>query len=504
MKHTFQIPLYALPEVTKTIVGLNKKAAKLGCPEIKLSLCPGSQKKSTKNFYVREQGSSEINPSGTTVVETVEIEVEFQTIIREGWTPVCRIEHVRAAKDKEGYTEKTENVVYPAPCHLPPDEIRASAKDREPVCDHCKVKRHRNETFILWNADAKASMQVGSTCLADFIGGTNADQALATFAFMSSVVTTIFDECNFDGERGAPYHRVAYDTDTTLQVIAHVIRLHGYLSKKDCTERHQQPTSQIVREWLRDHVWAVRNFAGTVKQYAMSHPTFVEGGTTLLSTEEQLAPLYASAEHELRGRASVGQRQIQVNSAGCNRIFVAIPLAITDADRSAAAGCRALLMRVTETEGYMSDLRDVVSNDLVSEAKLGLLTSAIPTYMRLVAREDRRTRFEKSVAVGKPEERLTLQLRYVNSKFFPAQPEFGRSEVTLVEFTDEGGKNLYTWWTSSSITPWKIDGLVLAKATVKNHKAQDGVMTTNLGRVARAPAPKPPKEKKPRKTPATV
>jgi hypothetical protein len=41
----------------------------------------------------------------------------------------------------------------------------------EPRCEHCRRRRKRVETFVLWHAATRRVRQVGSACLRDFLGG---------------------------------------------------------------------------------------------------------------------------------------------------------------------------------------------------------------------------------------------------------------------------------------------------------------------------------------------
>ena len=73
----------------------------------------------------------------------------------DGWTFLARIE----------WTDNDEAVVFTAP------GIEGIDRDRlAPMwCDHCGIKRYRKYTYAVRNDDGN-ELQVGSTCLKDFLG----------------------------------------------------------------------------------------------------------------------------------------------------------------------------------------------------------------------------------------------------------------------------------------------------------------------------------------------
>jgi len=71
-------------------------------------------------------------------------------------------------------------------------------------CDHCGVERQRNETFIVKNVKTDKMVQVGSTCVDDYVGTKTLPQLMAAFdinAIMYDV--EYFDDMNNEFARGA-------------------------------------------------------------------------------------------------------------------------------------------------------------------------------------------------------------------------------------------------------------------------------------------------------------
>jgi hypothetical protein len=67
--------------------------------------------------------------------------------------------------------------------HVPSIRVVGSVAPRldhrrfaEPRCDHCRLRRHRTETFVLWHAATGRVRQVGRACLRDFLDGHNPER----------------------------------------------------------------------------------------------------------------------------------------------------------------------------------------------------------------------------------------------------------------------------------------------------------------------------------------
>jgi len=97
-------------------------------------------------------------------------------------------------------------------------------------CDHCKVDRNRNETFLLHNVDTGDWKQVGRSCLKDFLGHNDPHQ-LASFAELTVVVGEMAESCReFEGNDGRSQ---SYEpTETVLRYSAVFIRKEGYIKSE--------------------------------------------------------------------------------------------------------------------------------------------------------------------------------------------------------------------------------------------------------------------------------
>ena len=78
------------------------------------------------------------------------------------------------------------------------EQLLASGKDFHACgsgCDHCGVNRQRNETFIVKNVKTDKMLQVGSSCVDDYVGSKTLPQLMAAF----DVNSIMYNVEYFDG-----------------------------------------------------------------------------------------------------------------------------------------------------------------------------------------------------------------------------------------------------------------------------------------------------------------
>lgn len=98
-----------------------------------------------------------------------------------------------------------------------PDHFR----DCDPTyCEHCKARRNRTETFVVFNAERVEFRQVGRQCLRDFLGH-DPSGMIAAAGYIAEAVDTVSE---FAGEgsgfRAARTWDVAYILELTARVVA--------------------------------------------------------------------------------------------------------------------------------------------------------------------------------------------------------------------------------------------------------------------------------------------
>lgn len=103
------------------------------------------------------------------------------------------------------------------------------------VCDHCNYTRRRNSYFFVSNKESGRLMQVGSSCIVDFIGHHNPETVASWFEGVNSISS--FSE-QVDEERlGVGSKRwYTWDYKETVDLLIQTIRETGFLSKTKAEE----------------------------------------------------------------------------------------------------------------------------------------------------------------------------------------------------------------------------------------------------------------------------
>jgi hypothetical protein len=138
-------------------------------------------------------------------------------------------------------------------------------------CDHCGMNRQRNNTYLVRNEATGDIVNVGSTCIKDFLG------------WDGSVVFFSDADIDLSAERGGSYVVPAYSVDTILALAYAAIKAHGWTPRSAWDRR---PTADLVglalsngrlseqdaatvRE-LRAHAEEAMTMVETVKAYILS------------------------------------------------------------------------------------------------------------------------------------------------------------------------------------------------------------------------------------------
>lgn len=210
----FQIPQQNLKWLEAQVSKLAKRSYKLGLTPFKLKVGPA---------YKVQTPTGGINLYH-------EVEIEGQAPVLPGWGLVGIINIIEG----QGILKLLPDVILP--------EVIRNANPA--MCDHCNTQRVRNDTFLLQSEDGRTLKQVGRTCLKDFLPGRHVSpEALAWAANSLSVLA------------GAAHKATAISMDSQkhyvdllgfLTDVAAVMRLHGWVSRKDAYEKGGVATADLA------------------------------------------------------------------------------------------------------------------------------------------------------------------------------------------------------------------------------------------------------------------
>lgn len=300
---------------------INKKADKLGLPSISLI------------FSEREIVPDKINdPTGKRglMLILLPVLVEGEEPVLAGWRFVAALDHViedRAIIDtaaSDGEELKSANIVR---CK-PGEEIDSKWRTARSNCDHCRLVRNRLKTYLLRHESGKM-VQVGSTCIGDFLGcGLNPEAAAIYQEELFELQSR-----NWSEESSGGSGPKAIETDKALAATAAHIRLYGWKSRAQAKNDFRViPTASQVLGWL----------------FFRSR--------------------YASEEERKRWTE-------------------AIPI---EADTEKAKKAREWALKSIPASDYEHNLKTIASMEIVGIDHLGLATSLVSAYDRAIGEELKR------------------------------------------------------------------------------------------------------------------
>lgn len=211
----YKIPAQNLENLQDRIAKLQKRAAKLGVPEIVLRVS-GLKK---EEVAVRDH-------NGKPVTKTrvyYEVEVQGEAPKYAGWTLVAALQYIAGNGENEAAM-----FIRTVPGQTLPESFRHA----DQKCDHCGLARRRNETFVVRHEDGTLK-QIGRQCIADFLGHQNPENILACAEWLLSAAD-VLGEAEDEGWGGGG-KKVVWLSDY-LSYVALAIRTGGWLSRSKARE----------------------------------------------------------------------------------------------------------------------------------------------------------------------------------------------------------------------------------------------------------------------------
>ena len=223
------------------------------------------------------------------------------------------------------------------------------------TCEHCNTRRKRNQTFLVVDVDGRETL-VGRSCLADFIGGESAADAVFCATYAAELAGTLEEL-----ERGFGGHR-APDTEDLVDVLAVAAahtRVDGFVPKSRGDGRDTAGAvsyqlagpprdTKAARQWLafvseREPTAEDEATAEATMHWALSHKgqvklsdymrnaiALVEAGYTVPRTFGIAVSLVASYERAMRiereraSQAAEDVRSEHVGTVGKREVFTGL------------------------------------------------------------------------------------------------------------------------------------------------------------------------------------
>lgn len=250
----FQIPAANLEKFEANLAKLSKKAVKLGLDPILPFVASNELKRLSDGREHR--------------VYNVHLMCDVPKL--NGWVFAGRLDH----------SQETGTLVRAVPNFS--REIPESYRTAMPACDHCKVRRYRRDSYIVCHEETGEFRQVGSTCLADFMGH-DAYRTAKLAEFLSYAL-----QYGRAGEQFVGADQRFIDTELFLGYAAWAVRKFGWVSGSAAKDRDDITATRSLAadNLLRSHYYT----GGIVDEHG-----FMARGIGYVAYEEPSEEDYALA-----------------------------------------------------------------------------------------------------------------------------------------------------------------------------------------------------------------
>jgi hypothetical protein len=323
----------------------------------------------------------------------------------EGWTFIAVLEHLDG-----------ENIVRVLPGHELPKQYRECS----PVCGHCNFNRKRNDTYVLRHDDGKY-IQVGSTCIKDFLGSDDAGKVASAASYIADVRDIAEGGEEGYGEGGGSNASALLQY---LPYVAYVVRKDGWVSKTAAREKGGLATASVAARYLYDKEARRKD-------------------NVQLEAQDELMAESAEAWAENLSDAAID----------------------------------------AETGDYLHNLRVIARSGVVTPRSEGLAASMVIAYQRAIGRE--RERAERAArptldayvgTVGKREVFHNVTLDFVTGY----ETQYGYT--TILKFRTVEGATLVWKASSTTLTRQDVGKRYQLIGTVKAHSEYNGAKQTIVSR----------------------
>jgi hypothetical protein len=387
-----------LPEARKELNKLVKKADRYGCTAVAYTVGqPYTQKR-------RHQDWDGIEREVT--VDVVDLVITGEAPRVGNYEFLARIEHTEG-----GVLLSTKPGV---------EGLDERFRQASHACEHCRVARDRKELYVCRELGTGKQVQVGRTCLRDFLGMDNPASVAGRFNW--------FQELRSLGGYGEYSDGYQQSLVGLLSLASVAVRLFGWCSKGQA------------------------------------------------QMDEQLTATVEYVQVGLAAPGKLGQSD--------RALRLKLVEALTADDEALAARVIEWVRNAMPAKSdYEHNLKVIFAGDYVTDRRrLGLAVSAVAAHGRAVEAELRRTKeregAKESAFVGTVGERFRGVLVTLQSSRTIQTNGYG--DLVLNKFLDAQG-NVLTWFTSGGVD-LAIGEQALLDGTVKDHKEYQGAKETQLTR----------------------
>ncbi|WP_429036526.1 hypothetical protein [Aeromonas media] len=267
MKKEVWIPTSRLKAYEKSFMSIAKKAAKIGADIPTLLIT--DERKTFKIPCEHQIYESNAPKFSHMLLEKTRCVFEGEMPVIDGWKPIAKLDHEYLPKESS-----FANVVNLIGMDLDEKETKFVADKLNelsscaPNCEHCKQNRVRNQTFLLMNNETKETIQVGSTCVDDFLGEKSLAEIANAFD-INSWITKDFDAEYRDDYSSGRSHSYSVPLDLFVAIADKITRTNGFVSVSAASPTNPSTAFRIKTELLNPS----GEFKGLINDYINENET---------------------------------------------------------------------------------------------------------------------------------------------------------------------------------------------------------------------------------------
>lgn len=295
-------------------------------------------------------------------------------------------------------------------------------------CDHCRATRNRRTTYLVQGQDG-TRVQVGSTCIKDFLGHD------VRFAFVSDDLIEE-DEDGFGfGGGGEP----SYTPLTVIGAAWAVMQMEGGYTPSSGGSEYHWPTKDIVKALLRPGAGSERTRDGRQTDTA---------------------------------KFAQGVRKSAVEAPGQAALILGYLLDDT---------------RFPRDSDYADNLKALLATENITPRHFGLVCSAPQAWAKSVGAELRRQAKNADIVnewFGAEKDKVELDVRIRSIAYSENNYGYRPTTTTIYTLLDTSTNRLVKWFSTSAALGHEAEREFRIKATVKGHDEWEGVKSTVITRAA--------------------
>ena len=151
----------------------------------------------------------------------------------EGWEFVATLQHLKTG---ENIIRTLKGSNY---------EVPAKYRNSGSACEHCEVKRYRKDTYLLINNQNGDAVQVGSSCIKDFLGNNTPENILNKASLVSEILWYLSGSST-----GGAGGDIVFPILDFLSKTSAIISKYGWVSKSKAFEDGDKSTASMVLDDL--------------------------------------------------------------------------------------------------------------------------------------------------------------------------------------------------------------------------------------------------------------